>query len=266
MTDPSLPQATAEALPTIPAASMSLEGRVVLITGAARRIGRACALTFARAGADVVLHLRQDSPDAAATKQAVEATGRRCWVVLADLSQTDAVATIVPQTLALADRLDVLVNNASMYEPSDINGSSDDWLRSLEQHLRVNTLAPALLSQAAAAAIRPHGGAIVNLCDICWNSPWLGFAAYGSSKAALAHLTMAMARELAPHVRVNGVCPGIAEWPPDMPTDTRRRMLARVPLAAAGTAEHIAQAVLFLATHQYLTGVLLPVDGGRSIA
>jgi pteridine reductase len=132
----------------------------------------------------------------------------------------------------------------------------------------VNVFAPALLIECAAEWLRRCGaGKVVNLCDISAERPWPGYSAYCASKAALVNLTRSVARKLAPEVQVNGVSPGIAEFPEDYSTQLRERLIAKVPLKRAGSPQDIAHAVRFLVEHgDYITGQIINVDGGRSIS
>lgn len=244
---------------------MTAERGVALVTGAARRVGRAIAHQLAGAGYDVAVHYHRSPDDADQTVQMVRALGRRADSFRADFSESAAAGQLVAQVRSRYGRLDALVNNAAIFEP-DPAGDFDPahWTRVLQ----INAIAPAQLIAAAADALAASGtGAVVNLCDIAADRPWKRFAAYCASKAALVNLTRAFARRLAPDVRVNGVSPGIAEFPDDFDDETRKRLVARVPLGRAGTPDDIAAAVRFLLTDgAYVTGQIIVVDGGRSIA
>lgn len=243
---------------------MELNGKVVLVTGAARRVGRAIALDLAAAGCDVGLHYHSSAEDAAELAGQIQALGRRAVLVPGDLGESGAPASIVGATIGQLGRLDILVNNASVYHETLLApGSVAEW----ERVFRINVLAPAMLCAAAVPYMRRAGqGRIVNLTDILAERPVRGFSAYCASKSALSSLTRGLAIELAPEITVNAVAPGIAVFPDDYPPDKRQRIVSRVPLAREGTPQDIAAAVRFLvAAGDYITGQTITVDGGWSV-
>lgn len=243
---------------------MNLAERVVLVTGAGRRVGRAIALRLAQAGCHVAIHYGQSAADARQTADVCRATGGRAEIFGADLEDLAATADLVPRVLAHFGRLDVLVNNAAIFEPMTIEEFTPPaW----ERTLRVNLTAPMVLAHAAHGALRRVGGRIVNLCDVSTRHPWPGHLAYIVSKGALEILTQVLARALAPEVNVVGIAPGVAAWPDNYDQAARDRLTARIPLRRAGTPEDIAAAVHFvLHDGDYITGAVLPVDGGRHLA
>jgi len=239
-------------------------GKVALVTGAARRVGRAIALELAGAGFDVAVHCRDSAEAARAVVEEIERRGRRAILVEGDLGERATPARLVSETAGGLGRLDVLINNASVFGKTPVDdGEAAHW----ETMIRVNALAPAMLSRAAAPLMRDAGaGRIVNLTDIMVDRPAAGHAAYCASKAALTSLTRSLALELAPQITVNAVAPGIAVFPERYDEATRRRLVSRVPLAREGTPEDVAAAVRFLVTSgDYITGQVLCVDGGWSI-
>ncbi len=243
---------------------MDLKNKVALVTGAARRVGRAIALNLAQAGADIALHYHTSRNAAEELAALIRGAGSRCLLVAADLADPDAADRIVSQVLAGLGRLDILVNNAALFEGRPLADSDAAfWQRTLG----VNLLAPALLARAAAPHMRSAGGGrIVNFADILAERPPRQYAAYATSKAAIIGLTRALARELAPAITVNAVAPGIAEFPEDYDTSTREELIARVPLRRAGTPDEVAALVRFLvAQGDYITGEVIRIDGGRSI-
>lgn len=242
---------------------MELKDRVALVTGAARRLGRALAVRLAEAGCHVAVHYDQSGEEAAATAAACHARGVEAELFRADLGDLAAAGQLVKRVLARFGRLDVLVNNASVFEPMSI---AEFDLEVWERTLRINLTAPMVLTHAACEALRRAGGRVINLSDAAIARPGPGHLAYVVSKGALETLTRVLARALAPQVNVVGIAPGIAAWPDDYNQETRDRLASHVPLKRAGTPEEIAAAVHFvLSEGDYLTGVTLPIDGGRSL-
>ena len=246
---------------------MKLEGAVALITGGAKRVGRAIGLELARGGCDVAVHHRESHAEANELVRQVGDLGRRALAVSGDLNEPADWPRIVQRTVDELGRLDILVNNASAFpvdSPDTIEGFDP---RLWERILRVNLIAPMALAHHA----RPHleergGGKIVNLCDTSSDRPWPDHLAYCCSKAALAALTKGLARALAPGVRVNGVAPGIAVFPDEYSPQLRSHLISQVPLGRAGTPEEIAQFVRFLVeSGDYMTGAIVRIDGGRSL-
>ena len=243
----------------------NLNGKVALITGAARRIGAAIATTLHRDGANIAVHYRKSSADAEALAERLNA-GRPDSAALfqADLNDTEALPSLVEKVVAWHGTLDVLVNNASSFYPTPpgeiTQAHWDDLVGS-------NLKAPLFLSQAALPAMREAGGAIINLIDVHAQRPLRNHAVYGSAKAGLAMLTRSLAKDLAPEVRVNGVSPGAILWPENGLDDaTRETILKQIPLARPGQPEDIAGCVLYLVRDAaYVTGQIIAVDGGRSI-
>ncbi|MBK8914211.1 MAG: SDR family oxidoreductase [Phycisphaerales bacterium] len=242
---------------------MQLRGSTALITGASRRIGRAIAERLADAGCNLALHCRTADQYAAACRDACAARGVRVITLDADLSDPAAAAQLPQRAIAEFGRLDVLINNASTFEPMSLaDFSVDRWQRDLA----VNLTAPMILAHAAAAALRAARGRIINLCDAAAERPWPAYLSYCTSKAALESLTRSLALAMAPEVCVVGVAPGVALWPDSMDSAARERLLSRIPLRRAGEPKDIAELVHFLLEHgDYITGQVLRVDGGRAL-
>jgi pteridine reductase len=242
------------------------ERPVVLVTGAARRIGATIARTLHAAGYDVALHCRDSWDELEGVVGELEAARRNSTVALqADLADADCLAELVDAALSRFGRLDGLVNNASAFHPTPVGAITPaHW----DDLFAANARAPLFLAQAAAPHLAVHGGAIVNLVDIYAERPLRGHAVYCMAKAALAMATRALALELAPHVRVNGVAPGAVLWPEGGKDEAeRQQMIERTPLARTGTPDDVANAVLWLLRDApYTTGEILRVDGGRSLA
>ena len=236
----------------------SLEGRVILVTGAARRIGRSIALALGEAGARVAVHYR--SSEAEAFDTAARCGGRAFQADLADVSQ---IERLFDQAHAAFGRLDGLVNNAAVYRKTPIEttlAADWDWLHA------ANLRAPYFCCREAAKLMRaqPEGGRIVNLSSLGGLRPWAGYAPYNASKAGLIHMTRSLAKELAPQISVNSVAPGVIEHS-DQHTPEVQRLIDATPMGRHGTGAEIAEAVLFfLRCTKFITGQTLAVDGGLS--
>ncbi|RMF77114.1 MAG: SDR family oxidoreductase [Planctomycetota bacterium] len=242
---------------------MTVERRVALVTGAAKRIGRAIALRLARRGYSIAVHYHLSGGEARKTCEECHRLGVHASCFQADLADDDAPRMLAKSVLSRFGRLDVLVNNASVFERMNVAGfDRTAWDRTLA----INVSAPMALTAALAEALRAARGRVVNLGDAGVRRAWPNHLAYITSKGALETLTRTLARGLAPEVTVNAVAPGIAAWPDDYDAATRERLLAQVPLARSGTPEDVAAAVeYFVCEAEYVTGVVLPVDGGREI-
>jgi pteridine reductase len=244
-----------------------MQHRAVLITGAARRIGAAIARTLHAAGVDVVLHYRQSRAEAEALAAELERQRpRSAQVVQGDLLDVDALPALVEAATRAFGGLDGLVNNASSFHATPFGRMrAADW----DELLGSNVRAPLFLAQAAAAALRERRGAIVNIVDIHADRPLRDFPIYSIAKSGLAGLTRALALEMGPEVRVNGVAPGAILWPDDdasFPADERSRIVAQTPLGSVGRPEDVAGAVKYLLLDApFVTGQILAVDGGRAI-
>lgn len=245
--------------------SPSLVGQVVLITGAAQRIGAQIARTLHGAGMDLVLHYRESAE--AARRLQLELEGLRPDSVLllqADLHDIPRFPELLERVEHWRGRLDLLVNNASSFYPTPLEQSSEaQW----EDLLGSNLKAPYFLTCQAAPLLRASGGNVVNLVDIHARRPLKDYPIYSIAKAGNAMLVRALARELGPEVRVNGVAPGAILWPEAEPSEQdKREILERTALKRGGSPEDIARAVLFLTRDApYVTGQILAVDGGRTL-
>jgi pteridine reductase len=236
--------------------------QVVLVTGAARRVGAVIARTLHAAGYDVALHYRESRGELEALAATLEARRAHSTLALqADLADGARLPALVDAVIARFGRLDALVNNASMFHPTPLGTITEAQCDAL---FAVNARAPLLLAQAAAPHLEKSRGAIVNITDIYAEHPLPQHAAYGMSKAALRMATSALAQELAPSVRVNAVAPGAILWPGNKSDADRAAALARIPLQRTGTPEEIANTVLWLIRDAgYITGQTIRVDGGR---
>lgn len=245
----------------------ALAGKAVLVTGGARRVGAAICRRLHAAGANVLVHYRSSALEARALQRELEQ--RRpgsAALAQADLLRTAAAAELVQAALGHFGRLDALVNNASSFYPTAIGEITEAaW----DDLVGTNLRAPLFLAQAAARELRKARGAIVNIIDIHAEVPLRDHAVYIAAKAGLSALTRALARDLGPEVRVNGVAPGTILWPEDerwRDEATRQRIIGQTALQRIGEPDDVARAVeFFLAAAPYVTGQVLAVDGGRSV-
>jgi pteridine reductase len=244
---------------------MTTDRPVVLITGAAKRVGAQIARTLHGAGYDVALHYRHSRAEMDALVDELDAARRGSTLtVQAELADVAALGNIVEKCTSRFGRLDALVNNASAFFPTPVGeATAQQW----DELFASNARAPFFLSQAAAPALKAARGCIVNIVDIYAERALAKHPIYTMAKAALAAMTRSLARELAPDVRVNGVAPGAILWPDNGATYTNQdELVARTPLRRTGTPQEIAKAVLFLIRDAtFTTGEILKIDGGRSL-
>ncbi len=225
--------------------------KIALVTGAGVRVGRAIAEDLARNGYRVAAHYRSHRPP------------RRLVALQADLATPDGPDALARAFRERFDRLDLLVCSAAAFDARPLAATD---AAAFDAQLDVNARAPLLLARALAPLLRRCGGSIVNVADVGGGLvPWRGYAAYAASKAALVRLTECLALELAPRVRVNAVAPGTVLWPASYSTARRRELARRIPLRRAGTPRDVAEAVRYLAGAPFVTGVTLPIDGGRRL-
>ncbi len=244
---------------------MELKGKVALVTGSAKRIGRAIALAMAQRGATVAIHYRTSKNEADALAQELSANGVRAQAFYADLEKVQEIETMVQEVLRAFGRIDVLVNCASVFYRKPLEEvTEDDWDRNLDTNLK----APFFLSKFAGLAMRRQGaGKIVNIGDWAAIRPYKNYLPYTGSKSGLVGLTRALAKALAPEVQVNCVALGPV-LPPDEYDDKEVQTLVQGTLVKRlGSPEDVARAVLFLCEGtDFATGSTLMLDGGRLIA
>ena len=242
---------------------MPLRGRVALVTGGARRIGRAIVRALAERGVHVVLHGRTPTEDGAAAVRECQAAGVRAAVVCADLAVPGAAAGLWMAAEDALGPIGLVVNNAASWARTPLAAVSVEHWRAA---LRVDCAAPADLARIAGLAMAARGGgAIVNITDWAVTRPHRDFLPYLVAKGGLETATRVLARELAPHVRVNAVAPGPILLPDGAPPGSAPEVVGRTLLGRLGAPEDVAAAVCFLAEADYVTGVVLPVDGGASL-
>lgn len=242
-----------------------LNGKVVLVTGAARRIGAAIVTRLHQNGARVAIHYRSSAneADGLATRLNDERADSAATFA-ADLLDMKQLSQLISDVMDWAGRLDCLVNNASTFYPTPVGSITEaQW----DDLVGSNLKAPLFLAQAAVPHLRQHGGTIVNIVDIHAQRPLRNHAVYGPAKAGLAMLTRSLAKDLAPDIRVNGVSPGAILWPEDGMSDAAQQTILRqVPLQRPGDPDDIAGCVLYLMRDAtYVTGQIIVVDGGRSV-
>jgi pteridine reductase len=244
----------------------SLTGKTVLITGGARRVGAVIARTLHTAGANLVVHYRRSSDEAARLADELNAKRAQSAVTMqADLLEVAKLPSLVEFAVRSFGALDVIVNNASSFYPTPVGEITPAaWDDLMGSNLKV----PLFLSQAAAPALRQARGLIVNIVDIHSLRPLRNYTVYCAAKAGLHMLTRSLAKELGPEVRVNGISPGPVLWPEGQAdSDARANIVESTILKRMGTPEDIARTALFFATAApFITGQILAVDGGRSVA
>ena len=240
--------------------------RVALITGAAHRIGATIARHLHQRGLNIVLHYRHSRESAEALAGALnEERADSVFLVEADLLDSRALAPLVERAGERWGRLDVLVNNASSFYPTPLGEVSEtQW----DDLMGTNLKAPFFLSQAAAPHLRAQRGCIVNIVDIHASKPLKGFPVYSIAKAGLQMLTLSLARELGPEIRVNGIAPGAILWPEnELDAEAKAQIIDRTALKRQGSPEEIAKAVGFMIFDaDYISGQVLCVDGGRTLS
>ena len=244
-----------------------MQDKVILITGGAKRVGAAiCRLLHAN-GAQLMIHFRSSRNEAHALQSGLNLLRpRSAAIIQGDLHSLAILPQLVEETIRQFGRLDVLVNNASSYYPTEIgNIGETEWNDLIGSNLK----APLFLAQAAAAELRKRQGCIVNITDMHVERPKKGYVVYSIAKAGLVTLTKSLAHEMGPEVRVNAVAPGPVLWPEDNPQfdDTyRQHVIAQTLLKRVGEPEDVAKAVKFLIQDApFITGQVIAVDGGRSL-
>lgn len=240
---------------------MELRGRVALVTGAGRRLGRALAQALADRGMTLAIHHHASSEGAAELRDSIVAAGGRAACFAADLADPAAAAELPRRVVAEFGRLDVLVNSAAvMHRRSFEDTTPAQWDAVLDLNLR----SAFFCSQGAAPALRAARGKVVNLADLSGLEPWPGFAAHSISKAGVVMLTKVLARALAPEVTVNAIAPGAVLVPEAYDAEERNRLARTTPLARLGSPSDATAALLYLLEGgDFVTGEVLVVDGGR---
>jgi pteridine reductase len=245
---------------------MRLQGKVVLITGAARRVGRAIATTLAQRGARLAIHYNSSRTEAQRLADELhEDYGREPLLLRADLSDARAAAKLADAAAKHFGAIHVLINNASLYEKSNFGSTS---IKEWDDHLDVNLRAPFFLSQAVAPHMQKGGeGKIINIADWAALRPYADYIPYCVSKAGLLCLNTVLAKKLAPEIQVNAVMPGPVLLPEAYGPKQRKAVQQATLLKRLGSPDDVAKAVLYLIeSADFVTGAAIPVDGGRLIA
>jgi pteridine reductase len=239
----------------------AMQNRVALVTGSAKRLGRAVAVRLAREGADIVVHYRSSQAEARGAAAEIEGLGQRAIAISADLTDLSEIRRLFDQVAEQFGRLDVLVNSAANFVHTEFGATTEgQWSESHDTNLK----APFFCSQAAAPLLKKSRGVIINFADVGAFLAWPGYIPHCISKAGVVSLTRCLARDLAPEVRVNAIAPGTITMPGD-PPEWEADFMRRAALGRTGTPEDVADAVVYLATAEFLTGHVLVLDGGRTI-
>ena len=241
---------------------MELAGRVALVTGAGQRLGQALAVALGARGMRVAVHYRGSAAGADDTCRRIAAAGGDAHPFRADLTEADAPGALVEAAAAHFGALDVLVNSAAVMERTPVDEvTPGQW----DAMFALNLRAPFFCAQAAARAMGERGGAIVNLADLAAFETWPAYVPHTITKAGVVQMTRALARALAPRVRVNAVAPGTVLLPAGWNAEAEERLRRTTPLGRSGTPDDVAHAVLYLLEADFVTGEVLVVDGGRHV-
>jgi pteridine reductase len=239
-----------------------LAGRVALVTGAGRRVGRALALALGARGMHVVVHYHGSVAGAEETARLIAQQGGTASLVRGDLTTVQGAEQVIDEMLAARGALDVLVNSAAVMLRTPVGETTAaDW----DAMFALNLRAPYFLAQRAAPALRASRGCIVNIADLAAFETWPAYIPHGLTKAGVVQMTHALARVLAPEVRVNAIAPGVVLLPDGWSDADAERLRSTTPLARLGTPDDVAAAMLYLIDAGFVTGEVITVDGGRHI-
>lgn len=241
---------------------MDLRDRVALVTGGGIRVGRALSLALARKGARVAVHYNSSADGAHDVARSIVDSGGAAKTFQADLTAAGAADSLIDAVTGAFGKLDVLVNSAAVMIRTPFGEiGTDQW----DDIFSLNLRAPFFLAQAAAPHLRRARGAIVNIADLAAFETWPGYIPHGLTKSGIVHMTNALARVLAPEVRVNAIAPGTVLLPENWSEKDAEHLTATTPLKREGTPGDVAHALLFLLEAEYITGETIIVDGGRSV-
>lgn len=241
---------------------MELNGRIVLVTGAGRRVGRAIATALGQRGMHVAVHYNGSATGARDTVADIESAGGRATLFQADLSQPDAPKALVDNVATALGGLDVLVNSAAIMQRTPLESVTPaDW----DATFALNARSPFFASLAARPHMAARGGVIVNIADLAGLETWPAYIPHGLSKTVVVQMTKALAKTLAPSVRVNAVAPGVILLPVGWEAETGERLRRTTPLKRLGSVNDVVTAVIYLLEADYVTGETIVVDGGRHV-
>jgi len=241
---------------------MELKGRAALVTGSGHRVGRALAVGLARAGMRVAVHYHEAEIEAEETVRLIREAGFSAETFAADLRVPGEPEQLVQTAAKSLDGLDVLVNSAAIMRRTPVG---EVTVAAWDEMFALNLRAVFFASQAAARVMEERGGAIINIADLAAFETWPGYIPHGVTKAGVVQLTRALARVLAPKIRVNAVAPGTVLLPDDWGAEQEQRLASTTPLGHTGSPEDVVEAVLYLLRADYVTGETLIVDGGRHV-
>ena len=239
-----------------------LAGRVALVTGAGHRVGRALAVALGARGMHVIVHYHASAAGAEETVRLVARAGGSAEAIRANLGDAGEAERLVDQAVAARGTLDVLVNSAAVMRRTPFGETS---VESWDGMFALNLRAPYFLSQRAAPALRAARGSIINIADLAAFETWPAYVPHGITKSAVVQMTRALARVLAPEVRVNAIAPGVVLLPEGWSDEDAERLRATTPLGRLGSPEDVAGAMLYLLDAGYVTGEVITVDGGRHV-
>jgi pteridine reductase len=242
---------------------MELQGKVVLVTGGARRVGRAISTAFANAGATLAIHYHSSAKEAESLVEDIAGRGGRAAALQADIASVDQIEALIHNVEDEFGRLDVVINSASRFESLPaLEITEEMWDRVLDTNLK----GPFFVAQKAVPLMRKNGGGvIINIADLSAFQPWPSYAHHSVSKAGLVHLTRILARAFAPDIRVNGVAPGTVLPPDDYDGTGGDGTSDRRVVKPAGTPEDVVRAIFYLMESNFVTGQTVVVDGGRML-
>ncbi len=244
---------------------MQLQGKIALVTGGGRRLGRAIALALARQGANIVVNYFESQKGAEETAAEIERLGCRAIAVRADVSKPEQVAALAERTLEKFGRLDILVNNAGIFTRAPLSDMTEEaWDRTINVNLKGTFLCAQRFGQMM---FEQKQGRIINISSVGGVQPWPSYMHYCASKAGVIMLTKCLALALAPFVQVNSVAPGAGIFPEDYNAQQRDRLLKKIPLRRLGAPQAVTDLVVYLAAQaDFITGQLFVVDGGRTVS
>jgi len=242
---------------------MELGGRVALVTGAGRRVGRAIALGLAAKGMRVAIHYHSSADEAEESVRLARAAGASdAWSARADLRDSGAITRLVDDVVQYGGAIDVLVNSAAEMRRTPFDSVTPaEW----DDIMALNMRSPFFCSQAAARHMKERGGVIVNIADLAALETWPDYIPHGISKAGVMQMTRALARKLAPAIRVNAVVPGAVLLPEHWTSADADHLVSTTPLKRLGSPDDVARAVVYLLEADYVTGDAVVVDGGRNL-